>query len=51
MSLLGELKRRKLIQVAAVYAVVAWLFVQIVVTIRAPQKESKAANAMPTIFL
>lgn len=36
MSFLGELKRRKLVQVAAVYAVVAWLLVQIVATIEAP---------------
>jgi TolB-like protein len=36
MSFLGELKRRKIFQVAAVYAVVAWLLVQIVATIEAP---------------
>lgn len=36
MSFLGEIKRRKVFQVAAVYAVVAWLLVQIVATIEAP---------------
>lgn len=35
-SFLGELKRRKVFQVAAVYAVVAWLLVQIVVTVEGP---------------
>jgi len=36
MSFLGEIKRRKIFQVAAVYAVVAWLLIQIVATIEAP---------------
>lgn len=35
-SLLGEIKRRRVFQVAAVYAVVAWLLVQIVATIEEP---------------
>jgi serine/threonine-protein kinase len=35
-SFLGEIKRRKVFQVAAVYAVVAWLLVQIVATVEAP---------------
>jgi TolB-like protein/Flp pilus assembly protein TadD len=35
-SFLGEIKRRKIFQVAAVYAVVAWLLVQIVATVEAP---------------
>ncbi|MFP6829844.1 MAG: hypothetical protein VCC36_12535 [Gammaproteobacteria bacterium] len=29
MSFLGEIKRRKIFQVAAVYAVVAWLLIQV----------------------
>ncbi|NIP51517.1 MAG: tetratricopeptide repeat protein [Phycisphaerae bacterium] len=33
---MGEIKRRKVIQVAAVYAVVSWLLVQIVATIEQP---------------
>jgi len=36
MSFLGEIKRRKMFQVAAIYAVVAWVLVQIVATIEAP---------------
>jgi len=36
MSFLGEVKRRKVFQVAAVYAVTAWLLVQVVVEIEAP---------------
>lgn len=36
MSVVGELKRRKIIQVIAVYAVVAWLVVQIITSIEQP---------------
>jgi TolB-like protein/Tfp pilus assembly protein PilF len=36
MSFLGEIKRRKIFQVAVVYAVVAWLLIQIVATIEEP---------------
>ena len=36
MSFLGEIKRRKVFQVAAVYAVVAWLLVQIVDVVNEP---------------
>jgi len=36
MSFLGEAKRRKVFQVAAVYAVVAWLLVQIIVAVEDP---------------
>ena len=36
MSFLGEIKRRKIFQVAAVYLVVAWLLVQIVATVETP---------------
>lgn len=36
MSFFGELKRRKTFQVVAVYAVVAWLLVQIVATVEQP---------------
>lgn len=35
-SFLGEIKRRKVVQVAAVYAVVAWLLIQIVATVEQP---------------
>jgi len=36
MSVLGELKRRKIVQVIAVYAVVAWLVVQVITSIEEP---------------
>jgi hypothetical protein len=36
MSLLGELKRRKVFQVTAVYAVMAWLIIQIIDVINDP---------------
>lgn len=36
MSILGEIRRRKVFQVAAVYAVVAWLLVQVAVSIEEP---------------
>jgi len=36
MSFLGEIKRRKVFQVAAVYAVVAWLIIQIVDVVSEP---------------
>ena len=36
MSFLGEIKRRKVFQVAAVYAVVAWLLVQVITSVEAP---------------
>ncbi|MDH3673562.1 MAG: adenylyl cyclase, partial [Gammaproteobacteria bacterium] len=36
MSFLGEIKHRKIFQVAAVYVVVAWLIVQIIVAVEAP---------------
>ena len=35
-SFLGQIKRRKVFQVAAVYAVIAWLLVQIASTVEAP---------------
>lgn len=36
MSFLGEIKRRKVFQVAAVYSVVAWLIVQVITSVEAP---------------
>jgi TolB-like protein/Tfp pilus assembly protein PilF len=36
MSFLGEIKRRKVFQVAAVYAVVAWLLIQVITSIETP---------------
>jgi hypothetical protein len=37
MSFLSEGKRRKIFQVAAIYAVVAWLLIQIAATIEEPR--------------
>ena len=36
MSFLGEIKRRKVFQVAAVYAVVSWLLIQVVDVVAEP---------------
>ena len=36
MSFLGEIKRRKVFQVGAVYAVVAWLAIQVITSIETP---------------
>jgi hypothetical protein len=38
MSFMGEMKRRKVFQVAAMYAVVAWLLVQVITSVEAPLK-------------
>jgi len=40
LSFLGEIKRRRVVQVAAVYAVVAWLIVQIVDVVNEPLRLS-----------
>ena len=36
MSFVGEMKRRKVFQVAAMYAVVAWLLVQVITSVETP---------------
>lgn len=36
MCFFGELKRRKVFKVATVYAVTAWLLVQVIVSVKAP---------------
>jgi hypothetical protein len=36
MSFMGEMKRRKVFQVAAMYAVVAWLLVQVITSVETP---------------
>lgn len=50
-SFLAELKRRKMAQVAAVYAVVAWLLVQIVVAIKAPLRLPDWADTLVIVLL
>jgi len=51
MSLLGEIKRRKVFQVAAVYAVVTWLLVQIVATVEAPLNLPEWFDTAVIVFL
>lgn len=36
MSFMGEMKRRKVFQVAAMYAVVAWLLIQVITSVETP---------------
>jgi TolB-like protein/Flp pilus assembly protein TadD len=51
MSFLGEIKRRKIFQVAAVYAVVAWLLIQIVATVEAPLRLPDWFDTMVILLL
>jgi adenylate cyclase len=51
MSFLGEIGRRKIFQVAAVYAVVAWLLIQIVATIEAPLNLPEWADTLVIVLL
>lgn len=51
MSFLGEAKRRKVFQVAAVYAVVAWLLVQIVTAIEAPLNLPEWVDTLVIVLL
>jgi len=51
MSFLGEIKRRKVFQVAAVYAVVAWLLIQVVDVIGEPLTLPNWINAVVIVLL
>lgn len=51
MSFLGEIKRRKFFQVAAVYAMVAWLLVQVITSIEAPLNLPDWADTLVIILL
>ena len=51
MSFLGEIRRRKIFQVAAVYAVVAWLLIQIVATVEEPLKLPGWFDTMVIVLL
>lgn len=51
MSLWPEIGRRKLVQVAGVYAVVAWLLVQIVATVEAPLRLPDWADTLVIVLL
>lgn len=48
---LGELRRRKVIQVAVAYAVVAWLLVQVVVAIETPLSLPAWADTLVIVLL
>ena len=50
-SFLHEVKRRKVFQVAAVYAVTAWLLVQVVVAIKSPLKLPVWADTFVIVLL
>jgi hypothetical protein len=53
MSFLGEIKRRKVFQVGAVYAVVAWLAIQVITAIETTQAEThplRAVDARSNMF-
>jgi TolB-like protein/tetratricopeptide (TPR) repeat protein len=51
MSFFGEFRRRKIFQVAAVYAVIAWLAVQIVATVEAPLNLPDWADTLVIVLL
>jgi hypothetical protein len=51
MSFLGEIKRRKVFQVAAVYAVVAWLIVQVVGAINEPLSLPERLDTIVIVLL
>jgi adenylate cyclase len=51
MSFLGEIRRRKMIQVAAIYAVVAWVLIQIVTTVEAPLNLPDWADTLVIVLM
>ena len=51
MSLLGELKRRKVFKVAAVYAVMAWLIIQIIDVINEPLQLPERLDTVVIVLL
>ncbi len=51
MSFLGEIKRRKVFQVAAVYAVVAWLLVQVITSVEEPLNLPEWADSLVIMLL
>ncbi len=46
MSFLGEIKRRMVLRVTAIYAVIAWLLVQIVATVESPLRLPKWVDTL-----
>jgi TolB-like protein/cytochrome c-type biogenesis protein CcmH/NrfG len=51
MSFLGEIRRRKVLQVAAIYAVTAWLLVQIVATVESPLRLPDWVDTLVIVLL
>lgn len=51
MSFLGEIKRRKVFQVAAVYAVMAWLIIQVIDVINDPLKLPEWLDTVVIVLL
>ncbi|NCF63829.1 MAG: hypothetical protein GWP58_13340 [Gammaproteobacteria bacterium] len=51
MSLLGEIKRRKVFKVAAVYAVMAWLVIQIIDVINEPLQLPERLDTVVIVLL
>ena len=51
MSFLGEIKRRRVFQVAAVYAVVAWVLVQVVTSVEEPLNLPDWVDAFVIVLL
>jgi TolB-like protein len=51
MSFFGEIKRRKVLQVAAIYAAIAWLLAQIVATIETPLRLPDWVDTLVIVLL
>lgn len=51
MSFWGELKRRKVFQVATVYAVTAWLLVQVIVSVKTPLQLPEWSDTFVIVLL
>jgi len=51
MSFIGEIKRRKIFHVAAVYLVVAWLLIQVVATVESPLNLPDWADTLVILLL
>ena len=50
-SVWGELKRRNVVKVAMAYAIVAWLIVQIIVSVEAPLNLPDSTDTLVIVFL
>ena len=51
MSFLGEIKRRKVFQVAALYAVMAWLVIQVIDVVNEPLKLPEWLDTVVIVLL